>query len=115
MWGGEATGKKDEWGGNPHGHPTHCYKGRSLLFNKGDIEGKTRLEMTGLMSSIPMAKLLSFYSNLCRTYKISPQNETQKNPIIISALSTCRLVLYLSSAVLNSFWNQIFEEKRLRG
>ena len=52
------------------------------------------------------AKLLSFYSNLCRTYEIS-QNPLElkhkKNPIIISA------------SVPNSFWNQIFEEKRLRG
>ena len=46
------------------------------------------------------AKLLSFYSNLCRTYEFS-QNPLElkhkKIPSSISALSACGLVLYSSS------------------
>jgi hypothetical protein len=38
--------------GDPYGHPSHCYKGKSLLFNHGDLEGESRLEMTGSTSSI---------------------------------------------------------------
>jgi hypothetical protein len=38
--------------GDPYGHPTHCYKGKSLLFNHGDLEGESRLEMMGSTSSI---------------------------------------------------------------
>ena len=30
-----------------YGHPSHCYKGRSLLFDHRDLEGESRLEMTG--------------------------------------------------------------------
>jgi hypothetical protein len=30
--------------GDPYGHLTHCYKGKSLLFNHGDLEGESRLE-----------------------------------------------------------------------
>jgi hypothetical protein len=64
--------RKDAFG-DPYGHPPHCYKGRSVLFNHGDLEGETRLEMTGSTSSIRIRiqpkklkiklKLLSFYSN----------------------------------------------------
>ena len=46
------------------------------------------------------AKLLSFYSNLCRTYEISqnpPWVETQKIPFSISALAESGFVLYSSS------------------
>jgi len=43
--------------GDPYGHHLiHCYKGRSLLFNHGDLEGETRLEMTGSTSSIHITK-----------------------------------------------------------
>ena len=37
--------------GDPYGHPSHCYKGKSLLFNHGDLEGESRLEMTGSSGS----------------------------------------------------------------
>jgi hypothetical protein len=33
--------------GDPYGHPIRNYKGRSLLFDHGDLEGESRLEMTG--------------------------------------------------------------------
>jgi hypothetical protein len=102
------------------GWPSHCYKGRSLLFDHGDLEleGETRLEMTGSMSSIQIrswskklkikfcmwfqAKLLSFYSNLCRTYEISPNPpwvETQKNLIIKFSLVWLRISTLLVEPV----------------
>ena len=104
--------------GDPYGHPTHCYKGRWLLFNHGDLEGESRLEMTGSTSSIRIrtqtkklkikfcmwfqAKLLSFYSNLCRMYKISqnpPWVETQENPIIDFSLVYVRISTLLVEPV----------------
>jgi hypothetical protein len=102
--------------GDLYGHPIHWYKGRWLLFNHGDLEGETRLEMTGSTCSIRIrtqtkkliikfcmwfqVKLLSFYSNLCCMYKISQislELKHKKIPSSISALSESGLVLYSSS------------------
>jgi hypothetical protein len=52
MDGGVLEADGVNYDGDPYGHPSHCYKGKSLLFNHGDLEGVSRLEMTGSTSSI---------------------------------------------------------------